>query len=138
MGFRFFRRIRIAPGVYVNFGKTGASVSVGPKGAKVTIGKRGVKSSVGIPGTGIRYETPYWRFQKHGYNGGGGDMANGGRNDGWFCISGLMSMILTFITVFAYNMYSEGGGGSFWLNGILISGFDFTVRAFEMFPFKIV
>ena len=121
MGFRFFRRMRIAPGVYVNFGKTGASVSVGPRGAKVTIGKRGVKSSVGIPGTGIRYETPYRRFQKHGYS-GGGDMANGGRNDGWFCISGLMSMILTFITVFAYNMDSEGGGGSFWLIAMLVSG----------------
>ena len=122
MGFRFFRRMRIAPGVYVNFGKTGASVSVGPRGAKVTIGKRGVKSSVGIPGAGIRYETPYRRFQKHGYSGGGGDMANGGRNDGWFCISGLMSMILTFITVFAYNMYAEGGGGSFWLIAMLVSG----------------
>jgi len=27
----------------------------------VTIGKRGIRGSVGIPGTGIRYETPYYK-----------------------------------------------------------------------------
>ena len=61
MGFRFFRRIRIAPGVSLNLGKRGASVSVGPRGAKMTFGSRGVRSSVGIPGTGIRYEKVYGR-----------------------------------------------------------------------------
>ena len=35
MPLRFFRRIRIAPGVSVNLSKSGASVSVGPRGAKV-------------------------------------------------------------------------------------------------------
>lgn len=59
MSFRFYRRISILPGVSLNLGKKGASVSVGPRGAKMTFGSRGVKSSVGIPGTGIRYETPY-------------------------------------------------------------------------------
>ena len=126
MGFKFFRRMRIAPGVYVNFGKTGTSVSVGPKGAKVTIGKRGVKSSVGIPGTGIRYETPYRRFQKCAHRGGGGVMANTDENNGWFCMSGLLSMILTFIAVFAYNMYSGGDDSTertlFWLVTTLGSG----------------
>ena len=59
MGIRFQRRIRILPWLYLNFGKGGVSVSIGPRGAKLTLGKRGVKGSVGIPGTGIRYETPY-------------------------------------------------------------------------------
>ena len=59
MGFRFSKRIKLAPGVSLNLGKRGASVSVGPKGMKTTIGKRGVRHSVSIPGTGMRYETPY-------------------------------------------------------------------------------
>lgn len=59
MGFRFQKRITILPGVSINFGKRGASVSLGPRGMKTTISSRGVKHSIGIPGTGIRYETPY-------------------------------------------------------------------------------
>lgn len=59
MGFRFQKRIKVLPGVSVNIGKRGASVSVGPRGARTTVGKHGIKHSFGIPGTGIRYETPY-------------------------------------------------------------------------------
>ena len=59
MAFRFFKRIQILPGVYLNFGKHGVSVSIGPRGCKTTIGHKGVKQSIGIPGTGIRYETGY-------------------------------------------------------------------------------
>lgn len=59
---RFQRRIRILPGLYLNLGKGGVSVSVGPRGCKMTIGKHGIKGSVGIPGTGIRYETPYCKM----------------------------------------------------------------------------
>lgn len=53
MGFRFRRSLKIAPGVRVNLGLTGASLSVGPRGASVTVGKRGVYSNVGLPGTGM-------------------------------------------------------------------------------------
>lgn len=59
MGLRFFKRIKIFPGVYLNFGKGGVSLSLGPRGMKTTIGKRGIKQSFGLPGTGIRYETKY-------------------------------------------------------------------------------
>ena len=55
MAFRFFRRIRIAPGVSVNLSKSGPSLSIGPRGAKVTAGPRGVRRTVGIPGTGAYY-----------------------------------------------------------------------------------
>ncbi|WOV83660.1 DUF4236 domain-containing protein [Sporosarcina jeotgali] len=55
MGFRFQKRIKIAPGVRVNISKGGISTSVGPRGASVTVGKRGVRANVGIPGTGISY-----------------------------------------------------------------------------------
>lgn len=59
MGFRFYKRIRIAPGLSINLGKKGASVSVGPRGAKMTVGPNGTRTSVGIPGTGIYYEKRY-------------------------------------------------------------------------------
>lgn len=62
MGFRFQKRITILPGISLNLGKRGASVSVGPRGCKTTISSRGVKHSYGIPGTGIRYETPYKKW----------------------------------------------------------------------------
>ena len=50
---RLWRRVKIAPGVSINFSKSGPSVSVGPRGAKITVGRRGVRQTVGIPGTGI-------------------------------------------------------------------------------------
>ncbi|MBC7358367.1 MAG: DUF4236 domain-containing protein [Desulfacinum sp.] len=57
MGFRFWRRIRIAPGVTLNLSKSGGSLSFGPRGAKFTIGPRGQRATVGIPGTGLFYTT---------------------------------------------------------------------------------
>jgi len=53
MPFRFWRRIRIAPGVTLNLSKGGASVSVGRRGAHLTAGRRGRRATVGIPGTGL-------------------------------------------------------------------------------------
>ena len=41
MGWNFRKRVKIAPGVYLNFSKGGVSTSIGPKGVKVTIGKNG-------------------------------------------------------------------------------------------------
>lgn len=55
MGLRFWRRMQLAPGLSLNFSKSGVSVSVGPRGAKFTIGARGARATVGIPGTGIYY-----------------------------------------------------------------------------------
>ena len=69
VGFRFQRRISIFPGVSLNIGKRGTSLSVGPRGARTTIGSRGVKHSFGIPGTGIRYETPYKKWGRTQQNG---------------------------------------------------------------------
>ena len=62
VGFRFQKRIKILPGISINLGKRGASISMGPRGVRTTIGSRGVKHSFGIPGTGIRYETPYKKW----------------------------------------------------------------------------
>ena len=57
MNFRFWRRIRIAPGVTLNLSKSGGSLSFGPRGAKFTVGSRGKRATVGIPGTGLFYTT---------------------------------------------------------------------------------
>jgi hypothetical protein len=55
MGWRFYRRFKIIPGVHVNVSKKGTSVSVGGPGAQTTIGPRGTRTTFGIPGTGISY-----------------------------------------------------------------------------------
>jgi hypothetical protein len=56
MGYlRFNRRMRIFPGLRLNFGKRGVSASVGVRGAHVTLGRRGVRTTVGVPGTGLSY-----------------------------------------------------------------------------------
>ena len=55
MGWRLFRRTRIAPGVRVNLSRSGLSVSLGPRGFTKTFGPRGNRTTVSIPGTGISY-----------------------------------------------------------------------------------
>lgn len=57
MAFRFFRRMKVAPGVSLNFSKSGVSPSFGVRGARVTLGRRGVRKTVGLPGTGMYYTT---------------------------------------------------------------------------------
>ncbi len=52
---RFFRRVRIAPGLTLNLTKHGASLSAGVRGAHVTVGRTGIRRTVGIPGTGVFY-----------------------------------------------------------------------------------
>jgi len=53
MPIRFRRTLKVAPGVKLNFSKSGISTTVGPKGFHFTFGKRGIRRSIGIPGTGI-------------------------------------------------------------------------------------
>ncbi|MFA7577811.1 MAG: DUF4236 domain-containing protein [Candidatus Muiribacteriota bacterium] len=55
MGFRFFRRKKILPGVTLNLSKGGVSVSLGVRGAKYTISKSGTRKTLGLPGTGLFY-----------------------------------------------------------------------------------
>lgn len=59
MGFRFWRRVRLAPGVALNLSKSTASLSFGPRGAKYTISPRGNRATAGIPGNGL-YDRSRW------------------------------------------------------------------------------
>jgi Protein of unknown function (DUF4236) len=66
MGWRFYRRFKILPGVTLNLSKKGASVSVGIRGAHLTAGRSGIRETIGLPGTGVSYtkHTPWWRRRK--------------------------------------------------------------------------
>jgi len=57
MAFRFRKRIKLFPGVWVNLSKTGASVSAGVPGATVNMGHGKTRATVGLPGTGLSYST---------------------------------------------------------------------------------
>ena len=62
--FRFYRRLKIFPGLSINLSKSGPSVTVGMRGAHLTVGRRGVTRTVGLPGTGIYYTS------RRGYHSG--------------------------------------------------------------------
>lgn len=91
MGFRFYRRINLFPGVSVNLGKRGASLSVGPRGMKTTFGRNGARTSVGIPGTGMRYEKR-WR---------GTSSANSGGNSSVWIV---LAVIFGALAYFCYSV----------------------------------
>jgi len=50
---RFYRRIRILPGVWLNFSRSGMSLTIGIPGCHLTLGRHGITVSEGIPGTGL-------------------------------------------------------------------------------------
>jgi len=54
---RFYRRVRIFPGVWLNLTKTGISLSFGRRGLTVTVGRNGIRFTAGLPGTGLFYTT---------------------------------------------------------------------------------
>jgi len=53
MGLRFYRRVRLIPGLRVNASRSGLSLSVGHRGAWYTIGPHGRRVSLGLPRTGL-------------------------------------------------------------------------------------
>lgn len=55
VGFRFQRRITLAPGIRLNLSKRGLGLSVGPRGASLSVGPSGVHGHAGVPGTGLAY-----------------------------------------------------------------------------------
>ena len=57
MSFRFFKSIRLAPGLKLNFGKRGTSLSVGGRGITTNVSSKGTRTTFGIPGTGVSYST---------------------------------------------------------------------------------
>lgn len=100
MGFRFYRRINLIPGVSINLGKRGASLSVGPRGAKTTFGRNGARTSIGIPGTGMRYEKRWGKTSTEGSGGGGVSL--------WYVLAVIFGAIAYFCYLFMDVRRSEG------------------------------
>lgn len=99
MGFRFYRRVHVLPGLSVNLSRSGPSLSVGVRGAHLTFGRRGMTRTVGIPGTGIYYTS------RSGYHTGyhsAGSAARGAppvevtqhRIAGWLTIAVVLLVVL--------------------------------------------
>lgn len=63
MGLRFWRRVRVLPGVTLNVTRNGpTSVSLGTRGAHWTVSRIGPpRATVGLPGTGLFYTTTFRR-----------------------------------------------------------------------------
>jgi hypothetical protein len=57
MGTRFQKRVKILPGVTLNFSKSGVSTSLGVRGARMTVGNGKTRTTVGLPGTGLSHTT---------------------------------------------------------------------------------
>lgn len=57
MGWRFFRRVKIAPGINVNVTPSGVSATGSGPGYAVNVGKHGVTQTVGAPGTGLSHRS---------------------------------------------------------------------------------
>lgn len=55
MGFRFRKRVKLIPGVWLNLSKGGISTSLGTKGVTVNLKDGKTRTTVGLPGTGISY-----------------------------------------------------------------------------------
>lgn len=53
MAWNFRKRVKILPGVTLNFGKRGVSTTIGARGASINVGKNGTYLNTGIPGTGL-------------------------------------------------------------------------------------
>ena len=57
MSFRFRKRVKVMPGIYLNISKKGVSTTIGPRGASINLGKNGTYLNSSIPGTGISNRT---------------------------------------------------------------------------------
>jgi len=53
MSWNYRKRIKIIPGVHLNFSKRGISTTIGFKGASLNFGKSGTYLNTSIPGTGL-------------------------------------------------------------------------------------
>jgi hypothetical protein len=102
MGFRFYRRLKVFPGLTLNVSRRGVSASVGVKGAHITVGHGRVRETVGIPGSGLSFT----HVDKTHADGPGAahqqavteTLPNGRAWKGWLWIAVLLALIAMFAT----------------------------------------
>jgi len=107
MGFRFRRRIKILPGVHLNWGKRGTSWSIGGRGATMNISRRGIRNTYSIPGN--RYQLP---GQTSKWSGDRADPDIGTRRT--FGCAGAFILVSGFLALLAI---ANGIGTAFHLTG---------------------
>ena len=93
MVWNYRKRVKIAPGVHLNFSKNGVSTSIGPKGAKVTFGKNGTYMSTSIPGTGL-YSRQKISGKSTSSNTQGGNIVDQNGCGGCFIVSACLALIV--------------------------------------------
>ncbi|MBR3568596.1 MAG: DUF4236 domain-containing protein [Salinivirgaceae bacterium] len=96
-GWNFRKRVKIAPGVTLNFSKSGVSTSVGPKGARLSFGPNGTYLNTSIPGTGL------YRRQKIGGNSNNNNILSKNtshkKNEGIGCVWSVLIIIVGALLV---------------------------------------
>ena len=107
MSFRFNKRIKIAPGVRINLGRTGISTSFGVKGASVNVGRGKTRLTVGLPGTGLSSVSEI--------------SGNSGKNSGPARPEDANSLMSPKAIESIYGAYWNGflAGGGKWIIGLL-------------------
>ncbi|RTY79157.1 DUF4236 domain-containing protein [Flavobacterium sp. LS1P28] len=53
MAWSYHKRVKIIPGIHLNFSKKGISTSIGVRGASINFGKSGTYLNTSIPGLGL-------------------------------------------------------------------------------------
>ncbi|MGP7733598.1 DUF4236 domain-containing protein [Oceanimonas smirnovii] len=101
MGFKFRKRIKIAPGLHVNVSKSGVSTSLGKPGATINIGKKGVKSTVGIPGSGLSYSQNLTNGVVPN------EVASNSRKSGFILVKILLTIITFLLVINFFSSPSE-------------------------------
>lgn len=107
MGWNYRKRIKIAPGMHLNFSKRGISTTIGGRGVSVNIGKNGTYLNTSIPGTGL--------YNRQKIGGGTSSRRNNfastpeppsNGNDG---VVGCVVMVLTIVVIGAFVVSPEAG-----------------------------
>src|SRR5690606_743133 len=102
MGFKFRRRIKIAPGVRVNVSRKGmTSVSLGKPGATANLNTKRVKTTVGIPGSGLSYEisSPISTGRENATSASGASWGSG-------CLLAILGLAAIFVAAKVYDAFS--------------------------------
>lgn len=116
MGLRYRKRVKIAPGVYLNLSKSGTSTTLkGGKGMSINIGKDGTFLNTGIPGTGL-----YSRNKLSSPNKETSDKGNSATaiiGCGFVTFIAIIGAIATIIEIIDYSVW--------WIVGAAVCSFLF-------------
>ena len=121
MAWNYRKRVKLAPGIHINFSKNGVSTSIGPKGSTVSFGKNGTYLNTSIPGTGL--------YSRRKIGGGKGTSSNmdtsNSQNGCGGCLISSICLALIVLGVFCVSM------GDY--NAILMGSFFIVIAIFVFY-----